>query len=231
MLTYIRNRAFPVDCLSRVRGAPLDKMKGNDMDSPIFRIRLQKRTIYVLLVAMTLAIGVIVILRVFPQERRAPVSSPMVVGRQAPDFTLATLDEMEVSLSQFQGQPVLINFWSTWCAPCRQEMPELVRAYEAHKGEGFVVLGLNLAYSDFLTDVKSFASEFNMTFPVLLDKDGAVAEGLYRIPGLPTSVFVNRDGTIERIQVGVMTGQQIDQYISEILSSKIWKGENRHEYN
>lgn len=80
-----------------------------------------------------------------------------------------------------------------------------------------MILGLNLTYSDSLPDVESFASEFNITFPILLDKDRAVAERLYRIPGLPTSIFVNRDGTIERIQVGVMTGEQVDQYVEEIL--------------
>ena len=80
-----------------------------------------------------------------------------------------------------------------------------------------MILGLNLTYSDSLPDVETFASEFNITFPILLDKDGAVAERLYHIPGLPTSIFVNGDGTIERIQVGVMTSKQVDQYVEEIL--------------
>ncbi len=80
-----------------------------------------------------------------------------------------------------------------------------------------MILGLNLTYSDSLPDVQAFASEFNITFPILLDKDGAVAERSYQIIGLPTSIFINRDGTIERIQVGKMTGKQIDQYVGEIL--------------
>jgi len=80
-----------------------------------------------------------------------------------------------------------------------------------------MILGLNLTYSDSLPDVETFASEFNITFPIPLDKDGAVAERLYRIPGVPTSIFVTRDGTIERIHVGIMTGKQIKQYIAEII--------------
>jgi len=190
------------------------------MDSPVSRIRLRKRTMYLILIAAVLAIGVIVTMTVFPreqsQQQSATRSSPLI-GKQAPDFTLPTLDGKEVSLSQFRGQPVLINFWATWCIPCRDEMPELVRAYEAHKSEGFVVLGLNLTYSDSVPGVQALASEFNVTFPILLEEDGAVVERLYRVPGLPTSVFIKRDGTIERFQVGVMTSRQIDEYIAEIL--------------
>lgn len=193
-------------------------MKGDDMHSFGFRIRLSKGTIYVMLATIVLAIGVIVTLAVLRQQAPKPSSvGSLVVGKPAPGFTLPTLNGAEVSLSQFRGQPVLINFWASWCLPCQEEMPEFVRSYEAHKAEGLMILGLNLTYSDSLPDVESFASEFNITFPILLDKDRAVAERLYRIPGLPTSIFVNRDGTIERIQVGVMTGEQVDQYVEEIL--------------
>ncbi len=184
------------------------------MNSSVFRIRL--RTLYIMLIVTTLAIVVIIGLKVFPQQENSLPSSPLV-GKQAPDFTLPTLDGTEVSLSQFHGQPVLINFWATWCLPCREEMPELVRSYEAHKSEGLMILGLNLAYSDTLPDVKAFAREFHITFPVLLDKEGKVAERLYPLPGVPTSIFINRDGTIERVQVGLMSGEQIDKFVAEIL--------------
>ena len=184
------------------------------MESSVIRIRL--RTMYLMLVATTLAIVVIIAIKVFPQEENSLPSSPLV-GKQAPDFTLPTLDGTEVRLSHFHGQPVLINFWASWCLPCREEMPELVRSYETHKAEGFVVLGLNLTYSDALPDVQAFVSEFHMTFPVLLDKDGQVAERLYPLPGVPTSIFINRDGTIERVQVGLMSGEQIDKFVAEIL--------------
>ena len=188
------------------------------MSSPISRLRLQKWHVAVILPAIALALGVI--LAGFPLEetsQQSTAGSYRLVDTPAFDFTLSTLDGAEVSLSQFYGQPVLINFWASWCLPCREEMPELVRSYEDHKAEGLMILGVNLTYSDTLPDAQAFASEFNITFPILLDKDGAVAERLYRIPGVPTSIFVNRDGMIERIQVGVMTARQIDQYIAEIL--------------
>ncbi len=80
-----------------------------------------------------------------------------------------------------------------------------------------MILGLNLTYSDTLPDVQAFVNEFHLTFPVLLDKDGKVAERLYPLPGVPTSIFINRDGTIERVQVGLMSGKQIDKFVAEIL--------------
>ena len=184
------------------------------MESSVFRIRL--RTVNIMLVATTLAIAVIIVLKLFSLEGNSLPTSPLV-GKKAPDFTLPTLDGTEISLSQFHGQPVLINFWASWCVPCREEMPELVRAYEAHKSEGLIILGLNLTYSDTLPNVQAFVSEFNMTFPVLLDKGGQVAERLYSLPGVPTSIFIHRNGTIERVQVGLMRGNQIDKYVAEIL--------------
>src|SRR5579859_2885585 len=139
-----------------------------------------------------------------------------VAGAPAPDFTLKSLDGQQVTLSQLKGHPVLINFWASWCPPCRLEMPDLVKAYTAHKAEGFVLLGLNATALDTLPDIKAFVKEFGMTFPVLLDQDGSV-EALYRLRGLPLSVFVDRKGIIRRLNIGAMSADQIEQYIGEIL--------------
>lgn len=215
---HIEYQVFPNG--SPELGAPWDSIKGNDMDSPVFRIRWQKWTSSVVLIATGLAIGVIVALKVFPLEenpQQTVLPSSPLVGRQATDFTLPTLDGLDVSLSQFRGQPVLINFWASWCLPCRDEMPELVRSYKAHRAEGLMILGVNLTYSDSLPDIQAFASEFNITFPILLDEDGMVTQKLYPILGLPTSIFINRDGSIARVQIGKMTGRQIDNYVAEIL--------------
>lgn len=188
------------------------------MNPSVFRVK--KWVIYVLLVVTTLAIGLVLSQTIFRQRQNPQqdlVASSPLIGKPAPDFMLSTLDGAKVSLSQFRGQPVLINFWASWCFPCREEMPELVRTYEGLKAEGFTIIGVNLTYSDSLPDIQAFVNEFNITFPVLLDLDGTVAQGLYQMPGLPTSVFVNRDGKIARNQVGVMNGEQIARYVAEIL--------------
>ena len=139
------------------------------------------------------------------------------VGATAPDFTLKTLDGGEVSLSSLRGQPVLINFWASWCAPCRAEIPDLVRVYAARKAAGLVILGVNTTAQDSLPDVRVFVTEFRMTFPVLLDETGAVAEDQYRLRGIPTSIFVDRKGTIIRRQIGISTGKQLDALVDEIM--------------
>lgn len=145
------------------------------------------------------------------------VRSGVEVGQPAPDFMLDTLDGSEVSLADYEGQPVLINFWASWCPPCRLEMPALVSAYETHKDKGFVILAIDLTFQDALPDVEAFVKEFGMTFPVLLDYDGTVTNERYRLLGLPMSVFVNREGVVTRTHIGAMTGEQIDQFVGEIL--------------
>lgn len=135
----------------------------------------------------------------------------------APDFTLKTLDGRLISLSQFRGEPVLINFWASWCAPCRLEMPELKRVHEARQDEGLVVLAVNVTYLDSMQDVQRFVTEFGLTFPVLLDETGEVADNLYYVRGLPTSIFVDRAGLVAKIQLGPMTGAQLDEFVGEIL--------------
>lgn len=145
------------------------------------------------------------------------LQSGMAAGKLAPDFTLRNLAGAPVKLADLRGRPVLINFWASWCGPCRLEMPDLVRTYAAHKAEGFVILAVNPTVEDTLPDVKAFVKEFNMTFPVLLDETGEVTNQLYRLRGLPTSVFVNRAGRITRIHLGAMTNQQITEFVGEIL--------------
>ena len=138
-------------------------------------------------------------------------------GQPAPDITLKTIDGSMIMLSKLQGHPVLINFWASWCEPCRAEMPEIVRAYEAHKPDGLVVLAINMTFQDSLPEAQAFAKEFHMPFPVLLDDTGAVARDAYRVPVLPMSFFIDRKGVIAHCQIGAMNGKQLDTFVGEIL--------------
>ena len=124
-----------------------------------------------------------------------------VAGHPAPEFTLKNIEGQTVSSSDFRGQPVIINFWATWCGPCRVEMPHLQAAYEAHQADGLVVLGVNLTERDSRQHVPDFLAEFGLTFPVVLDESGNVAE-MYRIFGQPASVFVDKDGIIHQVFQG-----------------------------
>lgn len=143
--------------------------------------------------------------------------SDPVVGQLAPDFTLKTLAGDQLTLSSLRGQPVLLNFWASWCPPCRREMPDLVHAYESYRADGLVILGVNVTFQDSTSGAQAFVDEFKITFPTLLDETGQVTNDLYRVRGLPTSVFINPKGLITRINLGPMTGGQMDEFIGEIV--------------
>ena len=148
------------------------------------------------------------------------IGGQVSIGQLAPNFTLQSLNGDDISLSDYSGHPVLINFWATWCAPYRQEMPELVRSYNEYQNKGFVILAVNLSYQDSVEDVQTFAEEFEMPFPILLDEEGEVSAELYQLLGLPMSVFIDRKGRIVRTYIGLMLPDQIDGFVNEILEKE-----------
>ena len=141
------------------------------------------------------------------------------VGKPAPDFSLKDVDGKEVRLSDFAGKPVLINFWATWCPPCREEMPEINKFYGKYKGSGLVVLSINATFQDSVENVKSTIKSDKLTFPVLLDEAGQVARQ-YQLNGLPTSFFIDDQGIIRKIQIGEVEPDRLDVYFSEMTSSQ-----------
>jgi peroxiredoxin len=136
-----------------------------------------------------------------------------VVGSLAPDFTLVNLEGGIVNLSDFHGQPVLINLWATWCGPCRIEMPAIQSRFEKYRDEGFIVLAVN--FDEQRADVKDFRDEFGLTFHVLLDP-GAEVHKLYRTRSYPTTFFVDRKGVIQVQHIGAMTEGYLDSNLVQI---------------
>jgi peroxiredoxin len=143
------------------------------------------------------------------------------VGGHPPEFTLQDLGGVSHSLLDHQGQVVLINFWTTWCPPCREEMPALQQSYERFKNQGYVVLGVNWTAADDPDLVGPYVEELGLTFPILLDKDSTVSEGLYNLLGLPTSVFVGRDGIIREIIIGALELEALDNKITIMLEENL----------
>ncbi len=121
-------------------------------------------------------------------------------GFLAPDFTLESLDGQTVHLSELFGKPVLVNFWASWCPPCRAEMPAMQAVYETYQGQ-IHLLAVNATSQDSLTDALAFVSENGLTFPILLDPDGA-AYRQFAITSLPTTFFIGADGIIAEVVVG-----------------------------
>ncbi len=133
----------------------------------------------------------------------ALLASQLTVGTDAgdlaPDFLLEGLDGNDVQLSKFRGQPVVINFWATWCHPCRQEMPNLVKAFGQYRGQGLVIIGVDLQEGKSIID--PFAQNFGITYPIAIDRIGSVSDE-YRLLGLPTTYFVDRSGVIKSEYTG-----------------------------
>ena len=144
------------------------------------------------------------------------VENSPAIGSDAPNFELQTLDGNSIRLSDLKGMPVLINFWATWCSPCRQEMPAIESRFEANR-DHMAMLAVNFDESE--EDVQSFTQELNLKFPVLLDP-GAKVQDLYRVRGYPTTFFIDSDGIIQIINVGVMSEKQLDGYLDQIGATK-----------
>lgn len=139
-------------------------------------------------------------------------SSPPTVGSKAPDFSLSILDGSDQRLSDLQGKPVLINFWATWCLPCKEEMPVLEKAYEKYGGK-LVVLGINSGETE--AQIRSFLEEIEISFPVMLDETEAVSD-LYFVRNFPITYFIDESGVIRAMHLGTLQENQIDRYLSTI---------------
>jgi cytochrome c biogenesis protein CcmG/thiol:disulfide interchange protein DsbE len=158
-----------------------------------------------------------------PAARNATGESPSgQKGRAAPDFLLERIDAEgagdTLRLSDLQGQPVLVNFFATWCPPCRDEVPEIVRAYEAHRDQGLVVVAVDLQEAD--EGVRAFAEEFGMAFPIVVDRTGEVAQSWHiggPIRGIPSSYFVGENGVIEELFYGPMMDDIIEKNLTSIM--------------
>jgi peroxiredoxin len=154
-----------------------------------------------------------------PDELNATGEQPRAEpGFAGPDFVLERPDSGgDLRLSDYQGRPVLLNFWATWCPPCRSEMPELVRAQERYGRDGLAVLGVNLQEPD--GAVLEFADEFGVQFPIAIDREGELAE-VWRlggpIEGIPTSYFIDRDGVVRHVFYGPMDEEDIAEGMATV---------------
>lgn len=149
-------------------------------------------------------------------EQSRPAASASASLRPAPDFTLQTADGATVRLSDLRGTVVLLNFWATWCPPCKAEMPDLNALHQRHGAEHqFMVLGINMQEDP--ADVTAFAGQRQLAFPLLLDPDGAVSAGRYAIRSLPTSLIIDREGNIRDSWMG-----QISREAMEARLRRVW---------
>lgn len=150
-------------------------------------------------------------------ESAAQLGQSVRVGQPAPDFTLQDLHRQTQRLSDYRGSVVLVNFWATWCPPCRIEMPTLQAVYEKLGDQGLIVLGLNWTQVDAPRQVEPYVEGLGVTFPVLLDPDGRVADSIYPLQGLPTSIIIDRTGVVQQISIGPLPADKLEAQLQALL--------------
>lgn len=132
--------------------------------------------------------------------------------RSAPDFTLPAMSGDKVTLSDLRGQVVLINFWATWCGPCRKEMPLLEQLYQRYNRLGFTLLGVNVEKNP--NDARAWLRETPVSFPVLFDSDSTVSK-MYEVVAMPSTVLVDRAGNVRFLHHGYQPGYE-NEYQNQI---------------
>ncbi len=141
-------------------------------------------------------------------------ASAVSVGELAPDFTLVDLEGNQVSLSDFRGETVFINFWATWCPPCRAEMPEIEAIYQEYTDKDVVVIGVDLWESDDV--VRQYIQEGGYSWTFVTDTTGEVTVS-YKITGIPTSFFIDREGIIRAVSLGAMTKRAMETNLAKAM--------------
>jgi thiol-disulfide isomerase/thioredoxin len=139
-------------------------------------------------------------------------SASIAPGAPAPAFQLHSAASTDLSLSDLKGQVVLINFWASWCGPCRQEMPVLEQLYKKYKGAGFTLLGVNVEPKS--ADAEGFLKATPVSFPILFDPDSKVSR-LYEVSGMPSTVILDRTGKVRYIHHGYKPGEE-SEYLDQI---------------
>ena len=137
----------------------------------------------------------------------------------APDFTLKTLDGQEITLSQLKGKVVLLDFWATWCGPCRESIPHLIQLYKTYRENGFEMIGMSLDKGD--TDVvRNFAKSLDIPYPIVIAPEEVVRN--YRVTSIPTTFFIDKEGKIRERITGFNStiSQQMTAKITDLTSEK-----------
>jgi len=138
------------------------------------------------------------------------------IGSPAPDFATKTLAGDTAVLSRYRGHPVMLNFWASWCAPCRAEMNDIATAYASHTSEGLAVLAINMTDQERMKDVRRFATDLHIPFPILLDEKGKLRER-YALLGIPTSVFIDTLGVVRMVHRGSIPNDALQHGLALIL--------------
>jgi peroxiredoxin len=151
----------------------------------------------------------------FAGRHTAQKPKPTASGNAAPDFTVTDIDGKKLTLSDYKGKVVLLDFWATWCSPCRAEIPHFVEMQEKYGPHGFQVIGISM--DDDAKPVKAFYQEYKMNYPVAVGDD-KLAESFGGVLGLPVNFVIDRDGRIVGKYLGATENSVFDKAVGELLA-------------
>ena len=205
------------------RSALASEPKHDDQETPEGKHLVRVSALLHVLLTVAAAMGVLISLVVLVQPQSGAVSLPAALpgiapapakGRPAPDFSLPLLDGSQLRLSDLRGKAVILNFWATWCPPCRTEMPDLEAVWRERGKDGLVIVGVDLGESP--SSVQSFVTRVGVTYPIALDIDQRVGV-LYATNSLPTTYFIDASGTIQDRYTGGMNKRVMTSKLAPLL--------------
>ncbi|WP_145409397.1 TlpA family protein disulfide reductase [Paenibacillus xylanexedens] len=180
-----------------------------------------KRNLYILFVAVLLVGFALVqnagdgIAAVFKQEEPLPTETGPRAGLLAPEFSLTAMDGKTYNVGGAKDKAIFVNFWASWCEPCKQEAPELNTLAAKYKDK-LDVYGVNVTSYDKLKDAKAFVDEYKLTFPILLDEDGATY-AKYNGVAFPTNVLIDANGVIQEVILGILPEEELERKIKAVI--------------
>ena len=169
---------------------------------------------------LILGVGTTILIAVFTLVwQQSAKYEPLAVGKAAPDFSLADLNEKHYRLSDFRGKVVFLNFWATWCKPCREEMPSMEILNKNFEKDGLVILAVSIDRVTTTKDIPPFVKGMNLTFPVLVDSWGQTDKP-YKRMGVPETFIIDQQGIIQEIVIGPRDWTRIDslQVLTKLLN-------------
>ncbi|WP_419879588.1 TlpA family protein disulfide reductase [Brevibacillus centrosporus] len=149
------------------------------------------------------------------QSKKGTLDQIPKVGFSAPNFSLTALDKQTYGIAGERDKPLIINFWASWCGPCRQEAPDLKAVNEKYQDK-LDFYAINMTSNDDLESAKLFVKEFAFQFPILLDEKGTVSDQ-YQVISIPTTYFIDRDGIIKHKIIGATDRGSFEQYVKELV--------------
>ena len=170
----------------------------------------------VILIVVAVVISLMLVFGIQKTRHSRPTGAGKLQGQPAPDFSLASVDGKTLKLSDYHGKAVLLNFWATWCEPCKIEMPWFVELQQKYGPQGLQVLGVAMDDTD-PKDIGEFAKKMGVNYPIVIGKE-AVGDQYGGIPYLPSTFYIDRDGKVVDRVYGLVSRSEIEDNIKKALS-------------